>query len=250
MIDHIDGKLSGELKSYVESHIQRNEAARKEYEQIKKVLSAIEEDEELEVPAGARRVFGDMVNREKEILAAEAPGKVVMLPLKWVYGIAAAVALILVGYVGARFVNQPASSEMAGLQKELRETKELVLMSMMRQESASERIKGVMASAEIQVHDDEILDALMTRMNTDDNVNVRLAAVDALDRFADNERVRMALIESLATQKFPAVQIQLINMLVLLREQRAVEPLQEIIHNDYTIETVKDEAHFGLFKLL
>ena len=91
--------------------------------------------------------------------------------------------------------------------------------------------------------------ALIETMNTDDNANVRLAAVDALSEFADEDKVRKALINGLATQDKAVVQIALINLMVRLKENRAIEPLKKIIEDDNSIEVVKDEAHFGVFKL-
>jgi len=87
-------------------------------------------------------------------------------------------------------------------------------------------------------------------MNTDDNINVRVAAVEALGNFASNDRVRKALIESLGNQEFPAVQLKLITLMVQLQEKRAVEPLQNIINNNEVIPAVKDEAQYGIFKLM
>ena len=79
---------------------------------------------------------------------------------------------------------------------------------------------------------------------------MRIAAVEALGKFAANDRVRKALIESLGRQESPAVQLKLIALLVQLQEKRAVEPLQKIINNNEVIPAVKDEAKYGIFKLM
>jgi len=87
-------------------------------------------------------------------------------------------------------------------------------------------------------------------MNFDDNINVRVAAVEALGNFADDEKVKDALIQSLVVQEYPAVQLKLIMLMVRLEEKRAIDNLQEIIQNDEVISIVKDEAQFGIFKLM
>jgi HEAT repeat protein len=127
-------------------------------------------------------------------------------------------------------------------------TKNLVLSSLQNQ-SASSRIGAVKASYQMSTMDDEIVEALINTMNTDKNANVRLAAVDALSEFSDEEAVRKALIKSLTTQDKAVVQIALINLMVRLKEHRAIEPMKQIMQDENSIEVVKDEANYGVFKL-
>ena len=86
-------------------------------------------------------------------------------------------------------------------------------------------------------------------MNDDESVNVRLAAVQALAKFSDEPGVTAALIHALEHQKEPLVQIALINLMVELKEKEAIEELEQIITDEESIETVKNEAHMALFKL-
>ena len=50
MIDHIDGILTGELRIYVENHINRNPDAKKEFDQLKELITAIDNNVDIEVP--------------------------------------------------------------------------------------------------------------------------------------------------------------------------------------------------------
>ena len=90
-------------------------------------------------------------------------------------------------------------------------------MSMMKQESASERLKGILTSSEFDQVDEDIIDALIMAMNQDSNVNVRIAAAEALAKFSADEKAKSALIASLNNQNYPAVQMKLIET---SREQR------------------------------
>jgi len=250
MMDHIDGNLTGELGKYVENHIAKSKEAMKEYEQLKEVMNLIEKEEELEPDPKGRDHFIEMLEDEKsQSLVNE--DKIINLQLRWntLYKVAAAIALIVVGFLGGKMINQN-NDEMQALQQELQETKELVLLSMMKQESASERIKGVMASYDLVQGDEEIVNALINAMNYDDNINVRIASVEALGRFSLDENVKTALIESLITQEFPAVQIRLIDLLVEMGDQRAVDPLQQVVSDGAIIQSVRDQAQMGIFKLM
>ena len=90
---------------------------------------------------------------------------------------------------------------------------------------------------------------MIKTMNTDENANVRLAAIDALSKFSNEENVRNALIHSLTIQDKPVVQIALINLMVELKEARAKDAFQNIIDNESLINVVRDEASFGIYKL-
>jgi len=76
-----------------------------------------------------------------------------------------------------------------------------------------------------------------------------MAALQALATLADEEKVRAALIHSLSVQDKPVVQIALINLMIELKENRAIKPLKKIIDSEEMIDAVKDEANYGIFKL-
>jgi hypothetical protein len=100
------------------------------------------------------------------------------------------------------------------LREEVRHTRQLVALSLLQQQSASERLKGVDWSNRMTRPDPQVLSALLHTVNYDQNVNVRLAALDALHQSANNEMVRRGLVESLDRQTSPLVQIALIDLLV------------------------------------
>ena len=70
--------------------------------------------------------------------------------------------------------------------------------------------------------------------------------IDALLKFPDNQLVRSNLINALGEEKEPLVQLKLIKSVVILREQRAKEPLQEIIANKESLPLVKGNASASL----
>jgi HEAT repeat protein len=86
-------------------------------------------------------------------------------------------------------------------------------------------------------------------LNRDPNVNVRLAAVDALYLFYDHPEVKEGLIHSLAGQTSALVQMSLVNLLVEIRERRAVEALERLIQDQNLNPKVKKRAEMGLTQL-
>jgi hypothetical protein len=251
MIDHIDGKLTGELGKYVERHIEKHPEALKEYNELKEVINLLDIDNELDVPEKGKSDFLTMLEEQKG-KASETGNirKINWLNKSTFYQVAAAVTLILVGYLGSLWVDSFRQSNFQALENELNDMKELVIKTMMKQESASERIQGVLTVNELKEPDEEILNALITTMNYDDNVNVRMAALEALTNFADYELVKNAFIQALLNQDNPTIQIKLISILVNMEEKRAVDPIQKMIDDENISTFVKDEAQYGLYQLL
>src|SRR5690606_24528787 len=101
----------------------------------------------------------------------------------------------------------------------------------------------------IESADDDVVEALIKRMNEDPNTNVRLAALDALSKFHDEPQVRKALVEGLSSQKDPVVQIALIQLMVKIKEKGIVTDLKRIVDDEQSMKAVKDEAYSGLLEL-
>ncbi len=257
ILDYIDGNLTGELKEYVANLIEKNEMAKKEFEEMKIISGLMANSRELKPYPGMKEEFLQMIAEEKnpEVQKEEIQPEAKVVPMQtfWtvknLLKIAAAVAILVVGYfIGVQDRNG-SNSELTQIRKEMQQMKELMMASL-QEESASQRMKGVNVSYGLQHADEEVLAVLIKTLNTDPNANVRLASANALNQFSETKIVRDALIKALENEKEPVVQITLINIIVELGDKTAVEQLQKLVDNATTIETVKDEAHMGLFKLL
>ncbi|MBC7925573.1 MAG: HEAT repeat domain-containing protein [Bryobacteraceae bacterium] len=118
------------------------------------------------------------------------------------------------------------SQQMAELHKEMTGMRQMVTLSLLQQQSASERLRGVTWSYRTEPNDMEVLSALLRTATTDNNVDVRLAAVDSLRNFADSAVARRGLINALSKQDSPLVQVSIIDALVELREKTAAPALR------------------------
>ncbi|MCC6537322.1 MAG: zf-HC2 domain-containing protein [Bryobacterales bacterium] len=114
------------------------------------------------------------------------------------------------------------------LQSEMNNMRQLVALSLLQQQSASERLKGVTYSVRMEPADDEVLNALLTTLREDGNVNVRLAAVDALRQFTARMAVRRGLRDAIARQDSPLVQVALIDWAMENRDAGALPALHEL----------------------
>ena len=249
LIDYIDGKLSEADKLLVEKELVQNEETYKLYDQLKEVMRLMVNSSKFEPSSKLRSGFDSLLKSE---LNATKEAKTIFFQPTF-YRVAAAVALLIVGGgIGFLISNQHATheAELLAMQNEVRETK-LMLMSMLdNQQSASQRVLGANVAYKMENTDDEIVLALVKAMNEDSNSNVRLAALDALRKFYQQEHVRQTLIASMATQKDPVVQIALIRLLAEMKEKGIVKELQRITTDEEELPAVKDEAHAALHQLV
>ncbi|HQQ99008.1 MAG TPA: HEAT repeat domain-containing protein [Cyclobacteriaceae bacterium] len=245
LIDYIDGVLSPEARAAAEREIATNPAARLLHEQLRTVMGQLDMAKTLEPGSDLTRKFNQALREE---INSNRPVRT-LTPL--LYRIAAGVALLISGVAVGYWINKNNvhEAEMAALKKEVEATKQMMFAMLDNQQSASQRMLGTTVAMNLNKPDDEIVHALVKRMNDDPNTNVRLAALDALIQFHEDPAVRHQLIESLSTQKDPAVQISLIQFLVRLKEKEVVNQLQHIVDDNRTIKAVKDEALSGILKL-
>ena len=100
-----------------------------------------------------------------------------------------------------------------------------------------------------QKEDQEIINVLIKTLLEDKNTNVKIATIDALLKFPQNEEIRKNLIKAIGKEKHPLVQIKLINSLSILREHRAKKSFEKIINNKETFPIVKSNAALAMANL-
>jgi hypothetical protein len=158
------------------------------------------------------------------------------------------VLLIVAGIQVGRQLTAPAttSPDVTALRQEVRDLRQMVTLSLMQQHSASERLKGVSWSNQLDRPGNEVVSALIDTLMHDANVNVRLASIDALKRFAERDAVRTATLHALDTQTSPLVQMALIDFVVETRERDAIGSLRRLARDEQVNEVVRARASWGI----
>ena len=168
-----------------------------------------------------------------------------------VFQLACAAALLIMGIVVGQWLSlrDRGQGDLARLQDEVRGMRQLVTLSLLEQQSASERLRGVDYAYRVDQSDTQVLSALLHAVNHDPNVNVRLAAVDALRKFAGSPAVKGTLDQSLVKQDSPLVQIALIDLIVDVRDKAAAPSLQALERGPAVNKDVRARAVWGLSHL-
>jgi predicted anti-sigma-YlaC factor YlaD len=256
--DFLTGELEDAAKSAVDDHIAGCAACGEELRRLTEIWTKLGVLPAEQPTPALRERFYTMLEAYKVGLEAEkaavAPDKA--LGISWRHGwlkrpafrFAAALALIGIGLAGGYAISG-ARGQIADLHREVNDLRQMTAVSLLHQASPSERIRGIDLSSQIEEPENKILAALLDALNNDPSVNVQLAAVDALYLFSSYPEVKEGVLQSLTTQKSPIIQTALIDLLVDIRERRAVEAFKSLIKNERLLPEVKKRAEAGIQKL-
>ena len=127
--------------------------------------------------------------------------------------------------------------------------RQLVALSLLQQQSASDRLRGVSYAYRVEPDDSQVLSALLTTVDHDSNVDVRLAAVDALKKFTNNPVGRNGLARALGKQDSPLVQIAILDEIVEVHDRSAAPAIQALVSSTDVNPEVKQHAQWALTQL-
>jgi len=263
LADYLVGELDEKTLAEAQAHLAGCAACREELESLSAIWTKLGVLPKEQPSAALRSRFYDMLEAYKEGLKrggiAARPLQSLsswlsrLVPRRPAYQLALALVLIIAGLGSGYLLNVRSRSnarfEVATLKHEVNDMRRTVAVSLLKQASPSERLMGVSWSVQLDRPGDEIIAALLETLDHDSNVNVRLAAVDALYLFYDHPEVKERLVRSLAGQTSPLVQLSLIDLLVGIRERRAVEALGQLIQDHKINPKVKKRAELGLAQL-
>ena len=133
---------------------------------------------------------------------------------------------------------------------EVHDLREMMMISLLDETSASERLRAVNISMEIPSPQDHVIKALVHTLHFDPNVNVRVAAVDALVHHGSHPMVREELVRAISRQPSPMVQIALADAMIALQEPRAAREFQKLLEQEEMEDPVRDKIEQTMLVLL
>lgn len=262
LADYLMGELSDETLRAVRAHLADCPACRAEIEELTAVWTKLGVlPIEQPSPELRQKFYGTLEayvagmegERERPGLGrsiAEIVSR--WLPRRPAHQAALAVGLLAVGIGGGFWLGAARASvkgEVSSLRREVGDMRQMVALSLLQQPSSSDRIKGVSWAENVREPARPTLEALLRTINEDPSVNVRLAAVDALYLFASRNEVREGLVDALSRQRSPLVQAALIDLLVGVREKRALEALKTLAADKKLEPRVRLKAESGIKEL-
>jgi hypothetical protein len=259
LIDYLDNNIESNVRQEIEKHLETCESCLDELKESQQILNLITKDEMVKPDDSLRINFYHMLH--SEIYKSEKKSKIQEYKpfTSWYnnssYRVAAGISLLICGtFIGlllhTGLNNSYASGELKQLHSEVSDLKKAAMFTMLKEESSSDRIQAVRYVEEIDKPDQNVIEVLVRTLNSDKNVNVRMAAAYALSKFADQRLVCDSLVKSLSLQNDPILQVTLINILAERKEKSALKPIQEIIANRSTMKEVRSVAQNSLRVLI
>jgi hypothetical protein len=234
--------LSESEQREVESLIESGEVDFSAFDQLAQFGERIAK---IEFPSPSR----DLDDRFYQMLAIEKRSK---LQSRWeaffswpqlaprlAFASVALIAGIAIGYLIQP--SDESGAQTTALVKEVSDLREMVMLSLLEKESATERLRAVSLTQEMNTVSTEVTEALIKTLNQDENVNVRLAALEALKPYIHDSKVREDLIRSIARQNSPLVQVALAEFMAAIQERSSVKELEKIIQSRRTPAEIKDK---------
>jgi len=157
--------------------------------------------------------------------------------------LAMASVTLIIGLAGGYFMRSPVTvkgdQQIADLSQQVSDLQEMMMLSLLEKESVTERLKAVSLTDQMDQASKKVTNALLETLNNDENVNVRLAALEALRPYIKDSQVREALVRSIAAQKSPLVQVALAEVMAQSQVKSSVKELEKILQNEKTPSDVK-----------
>jgi hypothetical protein len=255
LTDWLDHKLTNTDRSEVEKHLIHCLHCQEEFAASRQVWEAMGQIKMPEPSAEMRVRFHAMLDtfRASEKASHRSSfrnllGKIrdIALP-QWSIQLGFSLLLVGLGWVIGSKTSQPEievntyEQQIDLLAGQIQEMKSKMMLALIENPSATERLRAVGYTNEITEADGHVIEALFATLNNDPNVNVRLVTLEALTRYTKNAAVRDGLVKSLALQDSPLVQVALADVMVQMQEKSSVEALKSLLRKEDLNDLVKNK---------
>ncbi|UOQ65079.1 HEAT repeat domain-containing protein [Hymenobacter volaticus] len=263
MIDYLNQQLPAAEQDALRAHLAHCPACQEELETMQHMWHTLGSVRVPEPSENVRPAFYSMLASYKEEQAATSKFSLAGLR-QWlqtlvlprpVVQLAYSLCLVGVGLAAGWWLNtrkvtpSPDQQQLASLSKQVEKMQQVMLLTLIENPSATERLRAVSYTKELSSANPRVVEALLSTLNHDENVNVRLATLEALAALAYDPAVRLGLVQALPQQESPLVQSALADVMVQLQDKRSVQPLRRLLAQPDLNEAVKSKIQESLKSL-
>ncbi|HWB93035.1 MAG TPA: HEAT repeat domain-containing protein [Puia sp.] len=238
----LEHQLTEEERVEVEEHLAGCEECRSELSASRHLWELMNDIPDPEPPAGTLVRFNAVLDSYKATATPRETGNGIVARIRQIFTInpgftmAYSLLLVIAGIGLGHWLSTPAPApasadrqQLESLTAQVTDMREMMMKTLLQNPSASERIRGVSYTSEIKTVNRGVVEALLTTLNNDPNVNVRLMTLEALTHYASNPAVREGLVQSILQQESPLVQAALADVMLKLQEKNAVRPFKKLL---------------------
>jgi hypothetical protein len=259
LAENVTVKEQGEF----ESHLENCADCRKEFEAALKIWELLGEISQPEPSESLQNGFNAILKTYKEeIIENRNPVAEWIQKFReyWAMQLQPRMAfsflLVTAGLAGGYLLHHPEQSALSlnkqidSLSSQVSDMKQVLTLSLLGDESASQRILAVAYTDEMSNVDLKVIGALFTTLNEDPNVNVRLATLEALVKLAAEPKVREGLVKSIELQESPLMQSAIADAMVKLQEKSSVQSLRKLLGKKDLNQMVKNNIEKSIQQLI
>jgi hypothetical protein len=251
IVPYFTGELENATRREIQNHIESCKACRMAFESFERVWRRLNEIPEEKPSEKLAETFYTMLNGYQHgIRESRRSGSLLAtwknLAAAPALQIGFAVALLAIGFMlGITVTSASRNTRVTQLADEIDDMRQVVMLSMLKQQSSADRLQAVNYSSLVERPRDDIREALQYTLETDPNTNVRLAALRALKPFADDVCTRREIIDSFSQQKSPLVQIEIVDF-IRQTETRPSELLGLLEQDDNIYSAVRQHIKWTI----
>ncbi len=259
MMEYLSGTLGENERKEFEIFLQDQPGYRHQYEELNAIWSQMGG---LEIPEPSQsmddtfydilheEMKGDQKQKDKSQIGFSTFLSSLWRPPQLAYGLVLLSLGLGIGYLlnSEKYAKQVRPIVVS--QQETEEVRGKLVLTLLEQPSANKRLQGINEANKIEKVDDRVILALLQTLDSDSNVNVRLAAIESLTNYLDNPKVREGLVKSIVKQESPIVQVTLANLMVALQEKKSVEPFRTLIRSKELNETVRQKLETSIESII
>lgn len=250
MVDYLNGDLTRKEAEALREELEKEGIDLSQLDDLEKLGGLLDELNVPEPGSGMRARFYAMLEQEKARSTRKTDALNMLLhPFssrefpsifpKLAYG----TLILLFGFIIGQWAAPGGKdhAQTAQMMEEIQNMKKMMALTLFEQPSASDRLKAVSYTGDIQKPDEVVIHALLKTLDSDPSVNVRLASLDALMPHTGNPKVREGLVRSISNQDSPLVQVAIADLMTRIGEHKAIPELEKLLQRKDLNESVAEK---------
>ncbi|WP_223789244.1 HEAT repeat domain-containing protein [Marinicella meishanensis] len=260
MMDYLAGHLDDTAMAEFDTMIADNPQLSQELVELQQLMGLIEQHNQQDIPEPSAQMDQNFYAMLHEAVRDEVQaGQSIWSRLKqWLqlpqirrvsYAFSFLAMGVLLGHY-LQLLNQQASLQDQQLALKDQQIQALTVLSLLDMPSANKRLMAIQLAAMSSQPDDAVVDALLTTLQQDRNVNVRLQALEALRPHANTVAVQSGLVAAMAHQESPMVQVALVRLLRQVKAPGAAAAVEQLLQQENLLEPVRTELNQSLNEMI
>lgn len=260
MMDYLAGRLNESERAKFDAMIAEKPEYSQELVELQQLMGLIDQHNQQDIPEPSAQMDQNFYAMLHEAVRDEVQAQRswwqrlkqwLQLPQirRFTYAFSFLAMGVLLGHY-LQLLNQQSAVEAQRLALKDQQIQALAVLSLLDMPSANKRLMAIQLAAMTSQPNDAVVEALLTTLQQDRNVNVRLQALDALSLHANSNAVKTGLVAAMAHQESPMVQVALVKLLRQVKAPGAAAAIEQLLQRPNLIEPVRTELSKSLNELI